>query len=192
MQPLPLSRIREIARLHGIKYEILKPGSRKVVATRLSRTFNASQEAMFDIVADLRGHEDLFNHCKKAVVVDKNGLENVLEDNQFIVVSDVAERGSKLAISRYTLERPTRVVEDLMTDPFPAKNVRDRKDGKISWVFRKAGGKRCTMICQGEFEIQTGKVFVRGLIDHVWLDFFEMMMIRLGELRPEDKLTLRD
>ena len=189
MKRLNLERLKDIARTHSIKYEILRPRSRRVIATRMSRTFNAPQRRMYEIVAKLEDHDKLLSHCNKATVVDKTGLEHIIPNNQFIVVSDVNEGGSKLAISRYTMSPPRRIDEDLMTDPFPAKGVRDRKDGKISWVFRRVGRGSCKMICQSEFEVATGKVFVRGLIDHVWMSFFENMMVEVGELRAEDMLT---
>jgi ribosome-associated toxin RatA of RatAB toxin-antitoxin module len=189
MRRLEMFDIQNIVRTHNIKYEILKPRSRKTIATRLSRVYNAPPERLFDIVADLSDHSRLFSHCKTAQVVDKTGLDNVLEANQFVVVSDVAEGGSKLAVSRYTLERPRAITEHLITDPFPAKGVADRKNGLITWKFAKVGESRGRMTCESEFEIETGKVFVRGLIDHVWLDFFENMMIETGELAPDQKLT---
>jgi ribosome-associated toxin RatA of RatAB toxin-antitoxin module len=185
-----MERILEIVKVHGITYEPLKEDQEGIIATRLSRVYPASQERLYEMIADLEDHSRLFSHCKSALVVDKTGLEKVIDENQFIVVSDVAEGGSRLAISRYTLQRPHRIDEDLMTDPWPATGVEDRKDGRISWIFEAEGDDRCRMTCESEFEIDTGVVFVRGLIDHVWLDFFENVMVELGELSRSEKLTL--
>lgn len=191
MERLPLERLKEIAQTHSINYEILEPENERVVSTRLSRTFKESQENLYNIMADLKRHEEYFDHCAAEVVVDKTGLDHILPKNQFIVVSDVAEGGSKLAISRYTLYPSNRIEEDLITDPFPAEGVIDSKKGKISWVFEKADNGYCRMTAEGRFEIATGQVFVRGLIDHVWLSFFENIMIEIGELNPKARLTIR-
>ena len=192
MRRLELNVLTDIANQWNIEYEPFNTESQDSISTRLSRVFNASQERMFDIMADLEGHEGLFSHCKATMVVDKDKskLGAVLEPNQFLVVSDVAEGGSRLAVSRYTLTRPTLIVEDLMTDPWPNSGVEDRKDGRISWAFESLGPDRCRMTCEGTFKIDTGKVFVRGLIDHVWLDFFENMMVELGEISRSQKLTM--
>jgi hypothetical protein len=39
------------------------------------------------------------------------------------------------------------------------------------------------------FHAVTGAVFARGFVDHVWLNFFENMMLASGMISDEEFLT---
>jgi len=192
MQKAEVASLQSIAEAHSIAYEALKSKSETGVATRMSRVFNIPQKDLYALLADLEGHVALFPHLKKLRAITNEELGGVLGENEVIVVEGMEEGGSKLGIKRFKLTPPSKIEGTLLTDPFPSDNggpAGDRKMGTINWYFEEVDQGSSRMTIESDFVPNTTQFYVRGLVDNVWLDFFENVMIRVGELRHENKLS---
>lgn len=190
MTPLTVNQLNKIADAHSITYERLKATPSRAIATRMARVFNLPQERMFEIFADVGNHTRFFPHLKKVITVSNADLGNVLEDNQVLIVEGLEEGGSKVGVKLFTLHPPDRIECNLLTDPFPENIVlSDRKRGAITWKFEKIDDNSSRMTVESTFNPDSNKFFKRGMVDHVWIDFFENAMVELGELNPTDRFT---
>lgn len=192
MQPLAVERLQEIARTHRITYEPLPtPFHRHAVRTRMSRVFRIPKEQLYDKIADVGSHNRYFPHLRALNVITNAELANVLSDNQLVVVEGLAEGGSKLGVKLFTLSPPDRIEGELMTDPFVSarsSTASHNKRGAILWEFEEVDDSHTRMKVESDFEVGPVSAYVHSTVDHVWLDFFENMMIETGELTRADKL----
>lgn len=191
MRAITTQELEDIARLRAIKYEPLTPSAPKRIASRLSRKFAISQKEMYAKIANLEDHVRLFSHLKALKVIDSASVGGVIGKNQAIVVEGVAEGGSRLGIKLLTMDPPNSVHAKLLVNPF-TEPPGDKKSGSILWTVKPAAespADKCWLTCESDFEIEGGEVYVRGLVDHIWMDFVEKLMIDVGELAPENKLT---
>jgi ribosome-associated toxin RatA of RatAB toxin-antitoxin module len=189
MQALSIEKLAEIAKTHSIEWEDIKSDKDNFIESKLSRTFNATQKQMYDLIADVGGHPKFMPHLKNLVVITPEQVGNVISENQVLIVEGLEEGGSKLGFKIFTLYPPEKVEGLLITDPFPIDEIMDRKKGKITWTFEKVTETTCKMTTVSQFDTVANTFYLRPIVDHVWMDFFENMMIELGELTPERKLT---
>ncbi|BCM94499.1 hypothetical protein IAD21_06406 (plasmid) [Abditibacteriota bacterium] len=189
MTPLTLEQLKSIADTHSITYEYLPSESETAVATKMSRVFNIPQERMFDLFANLENHPTFFPHLKAVKVITNEDLGNVLQDNQVLMAEGLEEGGSKLGVKLFTLLKPHRIEGQLLTDPFATINTRDPKRGTINWDFERVDDNSSKMTVESNFVPDSNKFFSRGMVDHVWMDFFENTMVHLDELSQEDRFT---
>ena len=191
MRPLPQEQLQEIASIHRINYEIL-PSAEKSVSTRLSRVFeNVRRSDLYREMADIGRHQRFLPHLKSLVLVTPQQLGGAIGPNQTIIVESLVEGGSRIGVKLFTAYPEEKLVCDLITDPFPSGAVAapsDRKKGKITWMFNDEGnGSKMTV--ESTFDTAEKTVFVHELVDHVWLNFFENVMVHYGQLQPANKLT---
>lgn len=190
MLPLQLDQIQSIAAFHSIDYEPLPSDKPTVISTRMSREFNMSQEDLFAIFADLGSHPKFLPHLKAVKVITNEDIGNVLQENQVLIVEGLEEGGSRMGIKLFTLYPPNRIEGKLLTDPFPEDILlSDKKKGSINWIFEKVDDNKTKMTIESSFDPDSNKFFNRGMVDHVWIDFFENAMIEFGELAPVDRFT---
>jgi hypothetical protein len=67
--------------------------------------------------------------------------------------------------------------------------VLDKKKGKVRLTFEKISDTETRIVTESMFHAVTGAVFARGFVDHVWLNFFENMMLASGMISDEEFLT---
>jgi len=194
MRPLDESLLRQIAEGYGIDYDVAPSieGGEKAIKTRMARRFPETRERLFERIADIEDHVRLFSHLKALKCIYPRDIANVIGDNQLIIVEGLAEGGSKLGVKLITKHRPERIDCELFTDLFKTvvragPSLRDSKVGAIHWEFHEVDKHSCVMQVRSSFEVGEKTAYVRGMIDHVWLDFFENVMIDVGELQPEQK-----
>jgi hypothetical protein len=65
----------------------------------------------------------------------------------------------------------------------------DKKKAKVMMKFDELAAYRTRVTIESEFQATTGAIFMRGLIDHIWLNFFENLMIETRELTPAERRT---
>ena len=192
MQALEVARLKEIAVKYNIEYEQpATPFNRNAIRTRMARVFKVPQADLFAMISDVGAHGKWFPHLRALNVVTNQQLGGVIGDNQVIVVEGLAEGAAKLGVKLFTLTPPDLIEGELMTDPFvSAKTLTaaDRKQGSIVWQFKKIDEASTRMQVESDFEVRGNSQYVRGSVDHVWLDFFENFMVDLGELKDADKL----
>jgi len=187
------SELRHIAEKHGIDYCSPKtPFNRRAIITRMSRDIALPISQLYSWMADVGNHGRFFPHLRAMNVLHPADLANVIGSNQVVVVEGLAEGGSKLGIKLFSLFPEERIEGELLTDPFVsavAPGIKsDRKDGSITWAFKANSGSSTKMTIESDFEVPSGSPYIRGTIDHVWLDFFENVMVATSELKKEEKL----
>lgn len=99
----------------------------------------------------------------------------------------VNEAGPMLAVVKYRFNPGESIIKEIITNPF-AVEAMDKKKGVVRFDLEDApeGGTR--LKATSIFETPAGPTpFVRGLVDHVWLDFFENVMVEFGELEQANK-----
>lgn len=188
MQALSIEKLAEVAKTHSIYWEDIKSDKDNFIESKLSRVFNATQKQMYDLIADVGAHPKFMPHLKNLVVITPEQVGNVISQNQVLVVEGLEEGGSKLGFKIFTLTPPEKVDGLLLTDPFPLETS-DPKSGRITWSFEKITDSTCKMTTVSKFQTVPGTFYLRPIVDHVWMDFFENMMIEFGELAPEQKMT---
>lgn len=194
MRPLEQARLEEIADRLGVTYTPLPtPFNKRAVATRMARDFPVPKDHLYALIADVGSHQRFFPHLKALNVITPDMLANAIGPNQVVVVEGLAEGGSKLGVKLFTLTPTDRVEGELMTDPFVSAQAADlvamhNKKGSIVWAFTKVSDEVTRMEVSSDFEVGPNSAYVRGAIDHVWLDSLENMMVHFGEITPEQKL----
>lgn len=191
LRPMAQAQLNQIASNHGIQYEIL-PSAANSVATRLSKIFPQVRKSdLYREMADIGRHQRFLPHLKSLVVVTPGQLGNAIAPNQTIIVESLVEGGSRLGVKLFTAFPEERLVCDLITDPFPEASVGplDNKKGKITWMFNEEGN-GTKMTVESNFMTTDRTVFVHELVDHVWLNFFENVMVHFGEMQPANKMTV--
>ena len=194
MKPLDENLLKEIATLHGIEYDTSPDmeGSERSIKTRLARRFPEPKDKLFSRVANIEDHVRLFSHLKAINCITSKDVANVIGENQIIIVEGLAEGGSKLGVKLLSLFPSDRIECELFTDLFKSATRAgplrtDPKTGAIFWEFYEVDDQTCIMQTRSCFEVGEQTAYIRGMIDHVWLDFFENLMIDLGELAPDQK-----
>jgi hypothetical protein len=96
-----------------------------------------------------------------------------------------------MMVVKYTLRPPDTITKEAVTDPFGGGDVAsDRKRGLVTMRFEELTSTTTRVTCSSTFETNDGPVFVRGFIDHVWLNFFERLMVETGEIGAAEMLTV--
>lgn len=197
MKPLDHQEIADIAEYHGLTYEAVPHDDPLVVRTKISKVFPLAQQQMFDAFADPVAHVGLFPIIVGSTPPIRKGLEGVLAPNEFFAFEHVQESTlpPRIMVMKYTLRPPYEISKIGVTDPFmPTEmSAMDKKRAKVSMQFDAVGENSTRLTTDGEFVAETGAVFARGFIDHVWLNFFERLMVANGTLletnmRTEPKL----
>src|SRR5690606_2866805 len=119
-------------------------------------------------------------------------LEGPLAANEYIVIEHVEEAGlpARMMVVKYTLDPPSRITKEAVTDPFHDGDIAsDRKKGVVTIDFEELGRNLTKITTESVFTTNAGPVFVRGFIDHVWLNFYERVMVDTGELTPAEFMT---
>lgn len=192
MEALSIDRLNEIASARGIDYTIIEDPDPLVVRSKLSRAFPVAQEDMFDAFSDPVAHVGLFQIMVGSSKAIRQGLEEILPENQFYAFEHVQEANlpPRVMLVRYTLERPNRIIKEAATDPFSGDEVAsDRKRGVVKMEFDKLSQNETRLTASSTFHAETGSVFARGFIDRVWLNFFERLMFANGQIEEKDYLT---
>src|ERR1019366_3776178 len=103
---------------------------------------------------------------------------------QVVVVEGLAEGGSKLGVKLFTFKPTDRIEGELMTDPFISAHgvTAHNKEGSIVWAFQRLDDKKTRMEVESDFGVGPNSAYVRGAVDHVWLDFFENLMVHFNEI----------
>lgn len=190
MRPLDEESLKSIAAEYDIEYVPVETESANAIATQMSRVFKISRSELFAKIANLKDHTRLFSHLTAINVINSADVADVIGENQFVIVEGLAEGGSKLGVKLVTLTPEERIDCELMTDPFStaiSTRAADPKRGRISWVFEEVAPNTTKMTASSDFQVEAESAYVRGAIDHVWLDFFENVMIDTRELTPTRK-----
>jgi hypothetical protein len=199
MQALSAEQLTSIAQARGVTYEALPSANPLIVATRMSREFPLSRQFAFDAFSDPSTHVRLFSIIRGSSTIPKEGIAKIVPLNQFYVVEHVEEQDvtPRLMLIRYTLNPPDTIIKEGVPDPFGDLDAlspnavipMDKKKAKVIMKFDEKGAYRTMVTVESEFQAATGAVFMRGLIDHVWLNFFENLMIETRELSLSDRMT---
>jgi hypothetical protein len=197
MRRLDQIEIADIADQHGLTYEAVPHDDPLVVRTIISRVFPIPQKQMFDAFADPVAHVGLFPIIVGSTSPIRKGLEGVLAPNEFFAFEHVQESNlpPRIMVMKYTLNPPFEISKVGITDPFLPDELRpmDRKRATVTMKFDAVGDNETRLTTDGEFVAETGAIFARGFIDHVWLNFFERLMVANGlivegSMRTEPKL----
>lgn len=197
MQPLTQEQLIQIADARDIQYERPEAPDQLTVRTRMSRNFPISRDFAFSLFSDQASHVRLFSVIKGAVTVPKEGIGKLIPLNQFLVIEHVEEAGlpPRMMLVRYTLNPPDMITKEAVPDPFGDLDAfsgvepMDKKKATVVMRFDDLGPRLARVSVESEFKPTTGNVFVRGFIDHVWLHFFETLMVELRELAPDAMMT---
>lgn len=195
MRPLSSDEIANIANLRNLTYEAIPHENPLVVRTRISRVFPVSQQQMFDAFADPVAHVGLFPIIVGSTSPIRRGLEGVLRENEFFAFEHVQESTlpPRIMVMKYTLDSPNRISKVGVTDPFvDSGNIeteQDRKKANVIMDFERVDEGSTKLTTDGEFTATTGAIFARGFIDHVWLNFFERLMVANGQLTELEMMT---
>ncbi len=198
MTPLDLNVLHQAAVSHGIRYSALQSSFANGIRTEMARIYNLPKSELFKKIANLKDHTRLFSHLTAINVVDSAAVANVIGPNQFVIVEGLAEGGSKLGVKLVTLTPDDEISCELVTDLFdsaiskmPDGTLRplDKKKGVIKWKFVPVSPTQTEMHIESDFEIGPASAYIRGAVDHVWLDFFENVMIDTGELLAPQKIA---
>jgi hypothetical protein len=193
MRALALADLQQIAVTHGIRYDAppdVETDTERVVRTTLSREFAIARDAAFNTFADPQRHVDYFDIIKASTPLIP--LEGPLNADEYIALEHVQEENlpPRLMVVKYTLTPPSTIRKEAVTDPFSNTEVfSDRKKGLVVLQFAEVGDNRTQVTCDSTFRTNGGPVFVRGFIDHVWLNFYEKLMVETGELAAPQMLT---
>jgi hypothetical protein len=193
MRALSLPQLQQIAMVHNIRYETPideETASERVVRTTLSREFALDREGAFNTFADPQRHVDFFDIIKASTPLIP--LEGPLRADEYIVLEHVQEENlpPRMMLVKYTLTPPSTIRKEAITDPFSDNDIiSDKKKGLVVLQFDEIGHHRTQVTCESTFRTNRGPVFVRGFIDHVWLNFFERLMVETGELAVPQMLT---
>ncbi len=192
MKTLAITELARIALTHNITYDT--PGSSFPfgIATTMSRVYKVPKGDLYRRIADLKAHTQLFSHLSAINVVDSASVANVIGPNQYVIVEGIAEGGSKLGVKLVTLlEDEIRC--ELFTDLFKTAAFQGRKSdpkaGAITWKFQEVSPNETNLSISSDFQVSDQTQYVRGSIDHVWVDFFENLMVEAGELTTATKLA---
>lgn len=193
MKKLEQIQLNEIALIHGITYETIVTDDAKSISSKLSRVMNSPFNELYNTLADLEQHPRFFKNLKQCIVIDKNQLGTGIEDNEFIIVESIFEGSLGISIKKVKLEQ-NKITANILSNPFPTNNeigglVSDRKKGTITWDLEKISDFETRLTSESAFDILSGNFFERGIVDHVWLNFYENLMVHTGELQVENKLT---
>jgi len=195
MQALSAEQLTSIAQARGVTYEALPSASPLTIATRMSREFPLSREFAYTAFADPATHVRLFSIIRGSTTIPKEGIAKIVPPNQFYVLEHVEEQAvtPRLMFIRYTLNPPDTIIKEGVPDPFGDLDQidpqADKKKAKVILRFAERGANRTLVTIESEFQASTGAVFMRGMIDHVWLNFFENLMIETRELNVIDRMT---
>lgn len=189
-----LSELQNIANLRGITYETPEEeitDNQRIIKTTISKNFPLDRAAAFASFADPQTHVKYFDIIQSCTPLIP--LEGALEPNAYIVLEKVQEENlpPRLMIVKYTLDPPNLISKDAVTNPFieiPDLPL-DRKKAKVRIRFEEIGRNSTKITCESTFTTSNGPVFVRGFIDHVWLNFYEKLMVDLGEISQSDMIT---
>ncbi|MER9456569.1 hypothetical protein [Mesorhizobium sp. M0478] len=197
MKPLPQERLQRIARARNVHYEPLPNDNPLIVATRMSREFPLARDTAFALFADPATHVRLFSIIKGSSTIPREPIAKMVPINQFYAVEHVEERDPtpRFMLVRYTLSPPDVILKEGVPDPFGDLDglgdvgPLDKKKAKVMIRLEDAGENTFLLTTESAFVAETGEIFVRGLIDHVWLNFYENLMVELKEIRPDQIMT---
>lgn len=192
MQPLSFDKLKSIAVKRKVSYHALPADDEKTVKTKMSRSFPLSQEVVFDLFADPANHVKLFSIIKGSSTIPRTGIETVIGDNELYAVEHVEEANvtPRMMLIKYVLDRPRSIIKLGVPDPFSDLDpMADKKKAKVAMNFDPQPDGSTLVTVESEFQAASGAVFTRGFIDHVWLNFFENMMVETGMIRADKLLT---
>lgn|GEM_PF-1289579 len=193
MKALAIAELDRIAKRHGIEYRSIEAKGVGSIGTKISREFAVPRPRLFELLSDPLAHQRLFSQFKLIQPIDSTKFRPLIQENEIVSLEWVDEGGAKLAFARTTILPPTKIVKEVITNPFSGRTEdepQDRKKGRITWEFDDLADEKCRLTCQSDFEVSEKSVFVRPLIDTVWIDFIERLMIEVGELAKQDKLIV--
>jgi hypothetical protein len=177
---------------HGIDYTPIETKHAHGIATKMSRVFKLSKSQLFAKIANLKDHTRLFSHLTALNVIKSSEVANVIGKNQFVIVEGLAEGGAKLGVKLVTLTPDDKIECELFTDLFKSAKSNQplhNKKGSIVWDFEEIDPCSTKMTVESDFETPAETPYVRGSVDHVWMDFFENVMVDTRELTPAKKRT---
>jgi hypothetical protein len=191
MKPLPNAELKKIADTHKIKYSPINAKLRRKIGTRITRVFNTPRAKLYKLLADPLAHQNLFAQFKRIQPIDTSKFKPLIGRNEIISLEWVDEGGPKLAIARTLLQPPGKIVKEVLSGPFTELggiHIQDKKKGIIIWSIDEVSPRSCKLVAESEFDVAAKSVFVRSLIDTIWIDSFERIMIAMGELTTKQKL----
>lgn len=191
MKKLELNQLNEIASTHGITYETIVTDDAKSISSKFTKVMNSPFDELYNTLADLEQHPRFFKNLKQCIVIDKKQLGTGIEYNEYIVVESIFEGSLGISIKKVKLE-PNRITANILSNPFNTdigELASDRKKGTITWDLERIADNETRLTCESKFDILSGNFFERGIVDHVWLNFYENLMVHTGELQTENKLT---
>lgn len=195
MKPLSSTVLKQVAVKHGITYQAVNPKLRRKIGTKITRTFPVKQATLFSLLADPLAHQRLFAQFNVIQPIDTTQFAPLVSKNEIISLEWVDEGGPKLAVAKTTLVPPSKIIKEVLSGPFSelgGVQVMDRKKGVITWEVVPIDSNSCTLTAESEFDVVAKSVFVRSLIDTIWVDSFERIMVELGELSMSQKLIQGD
>ena len=169
MNPPTIAQLRRIARARHVSYRAISDPNPLVVRTRLSRPFPLAQRTVFRAFSDPQSHVPLFAIIKGSTPAIRSGIERLLPANQFFAFEHVQESTlpPRLMLVKYTLDEPTKITKEAVTDPFAEGDVQilDRKKGIVVMKFEREAAKKTNIIIESMFHATTGAIFARQFID---------------------------
>ena len=142
-------------------------------------------------------HVRLFSIIKASSTVPREAIGKLVAPNQLYAIEHVEEQDvtPRMMLVRYTFSPPSMIFKEGVADPFGdldqmgSVEPTDKKKAIVIIRMEPRGGTATKLTTQFTFTATTGKVFARGLIDHIWLNFYENLMIELKELSRGEILT---
>ena len=195
-------QLTRIARRRGVVYRAIPDSDPKMVRTFMSRKFPIPQVTMFQAFSDPVAHVRLFSIIKSSTPPIRYGIEQILAKNQFLAFEHVQESNlpARLMLVKYTLYPPRKILKEAVTDPFMEGRkggrmtkedltIMDKKAAKVVIKFEKISKAETRIVTESSFRVETGAVFTRKFIDHVWLNFYERMLVANGQISESEMLT---
>jgi uncharacterized protein YndB with AHSA1/START domain len=146
-----------------------------VIKSEFSRIIRAPREKVYAIVADVEQHPRLLANIKARQILKGPLIEQWTKPNEVITFSVAMEPVDRPAFAKFIFNRPTEIVEHMVTNPF-AEDLEplDKKKGVIKYQFVDVPeGTKFTAV--SEFQPTTGRFYRRAWIDGIWMDFLNRL-----------------
>lgn len=197
MQPLSQEQLHSIALARNIDYEVVRSTNPLEVSTKMSRNFRIPRDVAYAQFCDPATHLRLFSIIKGSSTIPREAIGKLVAPNQLYAIEHVEEQDvtPRMMFVRYTFSPPSTIVKEAVADPFGDLDrpgtiePMDKKKAIVVIRMEPRGDIATKLTTESTFTATTGKVFARGLIDHIWLNFYENLMVELKELSRADILT---
>jgi len=167
---VPLSSLARPVRANG-QGELLRENLRQMVLV----SGRLEGRDLGSAVADVEQHPRLLANIKARQILKGPLIEQWTKSNEVITFSVAMEPVDRPAFAKFIFNRPTEIVEHMVTNPF-AEDLEplDKKKGVIKYQFVEVPeGTKFTAV--SEFQPTTGRFYRRAWIDGIWMDFLNRL-----------------